>query len=241
MTTESITNHTKIEPRSFEDIGDLIRFTTEIDPELVKACKDLGAHTQEAKAISITSRNIARRVVGDKTPEDRVRQRCMIATGDPAVAKIMRFKNEPINAGVEAIKKGAPIFVDINMVKVGISKKEHNCDVICVLDEDADATIAHEYGITRTSAGFLACRDRLNGAIIAIGNAPSAALTVCRLIEHGVRPALVVGTPVGFVNAARSKEEILKIDLPSITCTGTRGGTPIAVACVNELIAIARD
>ncbi len=241
MTTESTTNHTKIEPRSFEDIGDLIRFTTEIDPELVKACKELGAHTQEAKAISITSRNIARRVVGDKTPEDRVRQRCMIATGDPAVAKIMRFKNEPINAGIKAIKKGAPIFVDINMVKVGISKKGHNCDVICVLDEDTDAKIAHEYGVTRTSAGFLACRDRLDGAIIVIGNAPSAALTVCRLIEHGMRPALIVGTPVGFVNAAESKEEILKIDLPSITCIGTRGGTPIAVACVNELIAITGD
>ncbi|NOR48412.1 MAG: precorrin-8X methylmutase, partial [Methanosarcinaceae archaeon] len=80
--------------------------------------------------------------------------------------------------------------------------------------------------------------DRLDGAIIAIGNAPSAALTVCRLIEHGVRPALIVGTPVGFVNAAESKDEIRKIDVPSITCVGTRGGTPIAVACVNELIAI---
>ncbi|HJH32454.1 MAG TPA: precorrin-8X methylmutase [Methanosarcinaceae archaeon] len=241
MTTENITKDAIIETRSLEELGDLVRFTTEIDPELVTACKDLGAHTQEAKAISMTSRNIARKAVGDETPEDRVRQRCMIATGDPSVADIMRFNNDPINAGVEAIKKGAPIFVDINMVKVGISKKGHNCDVICVLDEDADATIAHEYGITRTSAGFLACRDRLDGAIIAIGNAPSAALTACRLMEHGVLPALVVGTPVGFVNAARSKEEIGKMDVPSITCAGTRGGTPIAVACVNELIAMAGD
>ncbi|MGP8321902.1 MAG: precorrin-8X methylmutase [Methanosarcinaceae archaeon] len=240
MTSENRTTE-NIELRSLEELGDLVRFTTEIDPELVNDCKDLGAHTQEAKAISMTSRNIARKVVGDKNPEDRVRQRCMIATGDPSVAKIMTFKNEPINAGVEAIKKGAPIFVDINMVKVGISKKGHNCDVTCVLDEDADATIAHKYGITRTSAGFLACRNRLNGAIIVIGNAPSAALTMCRLIEYGVRPALIIGTPVGFVNAADSKEEILKMDVPSITCTGTRGGTPIAVACINELIAITGD
>ncbi len=238
MTTNDAT---KTESKSLNELGDLVRFTTEIDPELVNACKDLGAHTQEAKAISMTSRNIARRIVGDDTLEDRVRQRCMIATGDPEVAKIMRFNNNPIDAGLEAIKNGAPIFVDINMVKVGISKKGHNCDVICVLDEDAGAKIAHEYGITRTSAGFLACRDRLDGAIIAIGNAPSAALTVCRLIEHGVRPALIVGTPVGFVNAAESKDEIRKIDVPSITCVGTRGGTPIAVACVNELIAITGD
>ena len=232
MTTENM------ESKSLDELGDLVQFTTEIDPQLVNACKDLGAHTQEAKAISMTSRNIARRIVGDDTLQDRVRQRCMIATGDPEVAKIMRFNNDPIDAGLEAIKNGAPIFVDINMVKVGISKKGHNCDVICVLDEDEGAKIAHEYGITRTSAGYLACRDRLDGAIIAIGNAPSAALTVCRLIEHGVRPALIVGTPVGFVNAAESKDEIRKIDVPSITCVGTRGGTPIAVACVNELIAI---
>ena len=232
MTTE------KPKSKSLDQLGDLVQFTTDIDPELVNACRDLGAHTQEAKAISMTSRNIAREIVGDDTPEDRVRQRCMIATGDPSVADIMCFNNDAIAAGVEAIKKGAPIFVDINMVKVGITKKRHNCDVICVLDEDEGAKIAHEYGITRTSAGFLACRDKLDGAIIAIGNAPSALLTVCRLLEHGIRPALIVGTPVGFVNAAESKEEILKMDVPSITCIGTRGGSPIAIACVNELVAI---
>ena len=235
MTTE------KADKKSLEELGNLVQFTTEIDPELVEACKDLGAHTQEAKAISMTSRNIAREIVGDDTLEDRVRQRCMIATGDPAVAKIMRFNNDPIDAGLKAIKNGAPIFVDINMVKVGISKKGHNCDVICVLDEDEDAKIAHEYGITRTSAGFLVCRDKLDDAIIVIGNAPSALLTVCRLLEHGVRPALVVGTPVGFVNAAESKEELMKMDVPSITCIGTRGGSPIAIAGVNELVAITGD
>ncbi|MDO9517140.1 MAG: precorrin-8X methylmutase [Methanosarcinaceae archaeon] len=234
-------NSAKAEKRSLEELGDLVQFTTEIDPELVNACRDLGAHTQEAKAISMTSRNIAREIVGDDTPEDRVRQRCVIATGDLSVADLMTFNNNAIDAGVEAIKKGAPIFVDINMVKVGITKKMHNCDVICVLDEDVGAKIAHEYGITRTSAGFLACRDKLDGAIIAIGNAPSALLTVCRLIEHGVRPALVVGTPVGFVNAAESKEGLMKMDVPSITCIGTRGGSPIAIACVNELVAITGD
>lgn len=224
-----------------DELGDLVQFTTDIDQELVEKCRDLGAHTQEAKAISMTSRNIARLIVGDRTQEDRIRQRCMIATGDPGVAYLMQFKDDPILAGIEAIKNGAPIFVDINMVKTGISKRGHTSDVTCVLDKDPDAELAHKYGITRTSAGFLACRDQLDGSIIAIGNAPSAALTVCRLIEHGVRPALVVGTPVGFVNAAESKEMVRKMDVPSITCVGTRGGTPIAVACVNELIAMSNE
>jgi precorrin-8X/cobalt-precorrin-8 methylmutase len=231
---------------SQEDSGDdnldeFVEFTTDIDPELVEICNDSGAQTKEAKAIYMTSRNIARKIVGDETPEDRIRQRCVISTGDPSVAEIMKFKSDPINSGVDAIKKGSPIFVDIRMVKAGITTKGHNCDVICVLDRDENAEIAHKYGITRTAAGFLKCKDELDGAIIAIGNAPSAAITVCRLIEHGVRPALVVGTPVGFVNSAESKEMVRNMDVPSITCEGTRGGTPIAVACVNELVSIARE
>ena len=238
MTTE---NTSKPDSFSGNDLEELVNLTIDVDPELVELCKDLGSQTDEAKTIYMTSRNIARKVVGDETPEDRVRQRCMVATGDKAVADIMRFNNNPIEAGVKAIKNGAPIYVDINMVKVGITKKGHNCKVNCVLDADPEAQLAHKYGITRTSAGFLACKDKLEGAIIVIGNAPSAAFTVCRLIEHGIRPALIVGTPVGFVNASESKEVIRELDVPSITCVGTRGGTPIAVACVNEMIAIAED
>jgi precorrin-8X/cobalt-precorrin-8 methylmutase len=129
------------------------------------------------------------------------------------------------------------------MVKAGITKAGHKSEIICVLDEDLNAEIANKCGITRTSAGFLAARDRLDGSIIAIGNAPSALIMVCKLIEKGVRPALIIGLPVGFVNAAESKQMVRdqKIPVPSISCVGTRGGTPMAVACVNELVAIARE
>jgi precorrin-8X/cobalt-precorrin-8 methylmutase len=233
MTTESNKNDTSIE--------ELVEMTTEIDPELVAICNDLGSQTDEAKAIYMTSRNIARKLVGDETLEDKVKQRCVTSTGDPAVADLMRFVNNPIKAGVEAIKKGAPILVDINMVKSGVTKRGHKCEVICVLDKDEDAEIAKKYGITRTAAGFLQCKDILEGSIVAIGNAPSAAFAVCRMIEHGIKPAIIVGTPVGFVNAAESKEVVRGADVPSITCVGTRGGTPMAVACVNELVAIAND
>ncbi|MDL5502868.1 MAG: precorrin-8X methylmutase, partial [Candidatus Methanoperedens sp.] len=93
--------------------------------------------------------------------------------------------------------------------------------------------------VTRTSAGFMALGKELNGAIIVIGNAPSAALTVCRMIDEGICPAILVATPVGFVNAAESKELVRTLVVPSITCVGTRGGTPVAVAVVNELVEIA--
>jgi precorrin-8X/cobalt-precorrin-8 methylmutase len=198
---------------------------------------DFGARTREAREINEKSRAIVRSIVKGDTPEDRIRQRCVIATGDPAFADLMRFNNEPIQAGIEAIKRGVVIFTDIRMAQVGITKRGHNCDVRCVLD--AGGEIAENTGATRTSAGFMALEKELEGAIIVIGNAPSAALTVCGMVERRLRPALLVATPVGFVNAAESKERVRALDVPSITCLGTRGGTPVAVAVVNELVEMA--
>jgi precorrin-8X/cobalt-precorrin-8 methylmutase len=196
-----------------------------------------GARTREAREISEKSRAIVRDIVKGDTPEDRIRQRCVMATGDPAFADLMRFNNDAVKAGILAIKKGATIFTDIKMAQVGITKRGHNCDVRCVLDAGND--IAKRTGATRTSAGFMALEKELPGAIIVIGNAPSAALTVCDMIERGLKPALLVATPVGFVNAAESKERVRSLKVPSITCVGTRGGTPVAVAVVNEMVEIA--
>jgi precorrin-8X/cobalt-precorrin-8 methylmutase len=197
---------------------------------------DFGARTKEARDISEKSRAIVRSIVKGDTPEDRIRQRCVMATGDPSFAELMRFNNDAVNAGILAIKKGAKIFTDIKMAQVGITKQGHNCDVICVLD--AGSEIAERTGATRTSAGFMALEKELPGAIIVIGNAPSAALTICDMIERGLKPALLVATPVGFVNAAESKERVRALGVPSITCVGTRGGTPVAVAVVNGLVEI---
>ena len=239
MTTEKSSK----QAGSVDDLEEFTELTVDVDPELVSICKDSGARTEEAKAIYMKSRTMIQELVGNNTLEDRFRQRCVIATGDLSVADIMRFSHDPIPAGVEAVKKGAPIFVDINMVKAGITKVGHSSEIICVLDEDPDSEIANKFGITRTSAGYLAAKDKLDGSIIAIGNAPSALIMVCKMIEKGVRPALIIGLPVGFVNAAESRELVrnLKIPVPSISCVGTRGGTPMAVACVNELVAIARE
>jgi len=198
---------------------------------------EFGARTKEAREINEKSWSIVRSIVKGDTPEDRIRQRCVIATGDTSFAELLRFNNDPVNAGINAIRNGASIFTDIRMAQVGITKREHKCPVRCVLDEGAD--IAEKTGVTRTSAGFIALEDELEGAIIVIGNAPSAALTVCRMIENGLSPALLVATPVGFVNAAESKELVRTLAVPSITCVGTRGGTPVAVAVVNELVEMA--
>jgi precorrin-8X/cobalt-precorrin-8 methylmutase len=196
---------------------------------------DIGATTPEALEISRKSRRLISEMIGDGTLEDRIKQRCVIATGDPSVAGILRFHGQPGEAGLQALERGAAIFADIKMVQAGILKKGHNSPIETFIDQ-GDA-LAEAQGITRTSAGVMALQEKLSGSIIVIGNAPSALLTLCDLMQSGkVLPRLVIGTAVGFVNAAESKERLREIDVPSISTAGTRGGTPIAVAAINEII-----
>ena len=197
---------------------------------------DPGAETKEAYEISKKSRTLARTMVGNANDEDRIRQRCSVAVGDFGMADLLRFCNDPVPAALTALRQGSPIITDIRMVQVGIQKKGHQSDIICALDFGAE--IARERGITRSSAGFIALRAKLAGSIVVIGNAPSALLSLCTMIQEGVCPAVVIGAPVGFVNAAESKELLRTIKVPSISTEGTRGGTPVAVAAMNECITI---
>lgn len=197
---------------------------------------DPGADTKEGYAISKRSRTLARTVVGNATVEDRIRQRCSVAVGDFSMADLLRFKSDPVPATLAALDAHAPIITDIRMVQAGIQKKGHASTVLCALDFGAE--IAKEKEITRSSAGFIALREKLPGAIVVIGNAPSALISLCGMIKDGVRPAVVIGTPVGFVNAAESKELLRTISIPSLSTEGTRGGTPVAVAAINEIITL---
>ncbi|OPY50630.1 MAG: precorrin-8X methylmutase [Methanosaeta sp. PtaU1.Bin112] len=196
---------------------------------------DIGATTAEALEISTKSRRLISQMIGDDTLEDRIKQRCVIATGDPNVAEILRFRGGPGEAGMQALKSRAPIFADIKMVEAGILKKGHNSPVSAFIGQGD--VLAKEKGITRSSAAVMALQEKLSGSIVVIGNAPSALLTLCDLMEaKKVLPRLVIGAAVGFVNAAESKERLREIDVPSISTEGTRGGTPIAVAAINEII-----
>jgi precorrin-8X/cobalt-precorrin-8 methylmutase len=200
-----------------------------------KEHSDIGAVTPEALAISRKSRRLISQLIGDETPEDRIRQRCVIATGDPSLAGILRFSRDPVQAGLGALEEGALIFVDIRMVEAGIVKAGHRSSIRTFVGQGDD--LARREGITRTSAGVLALQDELEGSVVVIGNAPSALLVLCQLMDSGrARPRLVIGVPVGFVNAAESKERLREMAVPSITTVGTRGGTPVAVACMNEII-----
>lgn len=198
---------------------------------------DIGAKTSQAMEISKKSRKLVSKLIGDSCIEDKIRQRCVIATGDPSVSELLRFNLDPISACFSALRNGKTIYVDIKMVESGIIKSGHKSAIKTFIGSGDHLAAAN--GITRTSAGVLALQEEISSSIVIVGNAPSALITLCDLFRSGkVMPAMVIGVPVGFVNAAESKEQLRSLRVPSITTVGTRGGTPIAVAAMNEIINI---
>ena len=163
-------------------------------------------------------------------------RRVVHATADFGFVDSLRFHPDAVQAGVAAIRGHANMVTDVNMVKAGISRRFPG-DVLCVIGDDEVAAKAKASGSTRAATAMRALVDEIRGGIVVIGNAPTALETVIDLSERGeARPALVVGTPVGFVGAAESKERLIASDLVYISNVGRRGGTPVAVAIVNALI-----
>lgn len=173
--------------------------------------------------------------------ELKIYSRIIHAAGDVEYAPIIKISATAIESAKAAIKRGANIFTDVEMVRTGINKrtlKKFGGEVFCkVADEEVREVAAREQ-ITRSMAAMRSFGESLNGAVVAIGNAPTALFEVLRLVaEENISPAVIVGVPVGFVGAADSKAELLAQEkVPYITVTGTKGGSPIAVAAVNAIL-----
>lgn len=174
--------------------------------------------------------------------EFAVVRRCIHATGDFSFAEHFRFHPRAIKAGLAAIRAGKNILVDVNMAASGISAgllAPFGGRVICRVAEPETATLAKANGTTRSDAAMARSLGD-NIGIVAIGNAPTALVKVMALIDQGVfAPDLVIGVPVGFVNASESKEMLAEQPYPFITALGRKGGTPVAVAAVNALLRLA--
>lgn len=155
----------------------------------------------------------------------------------------IRIHPQAVDAGVKIIRSGGTIYTDTNMARTGIRKRDlkpYGGQVRCLMAEEEIARTAKEKGITRARAAVDAVADQLDNGIYVVGNAPTALLRLIELVHKGVsRPALVIGLPVGFVNAAESKEELLGLDIPFITNVGRKGGSNVAAAVVNALIILA--
>jgi precorrin-8X/cobalt-precorrin-8 methylmutase len=178
-------------------------------------------------------------------PERSLVARLVYAAGDAEIAERVALVGDPIRAAVDTLRAGADLVVDVGMVAAGVSRAYLDAlgtDLVVAIQAPAAAQQAARRGITRSAAGILALADRLDGAVVAIGNAPTALLALLDLAaQDGVRPSVVIGMPVGFVAAEESKELLLTADLQCIVVRGTRGGSALAAATVNHLLRLAHD
>lgn len=175
-------------------------------------------------------------------------RRIVHTAGDPFIAGLVRIHPRAVAAGVGALLAGRPILTDVRMLAAGINRRlcsRFGCEVICANDSYASHTPASTAQLTRSAAAIASLSHRIPGSIVAVGNAPTALFAVLELLEGGLEPpALIVGTPVGFVGAAESKQELIEIEHPGlayVTVEGTRGGSAIAVATVNALLHLAAE
>lgn len=171
----------------------------------------------------------------------KIVSRVIHAAGDPDYANHVQIHPDAVEAASAAIRRGADVYCDVEMVRTGISKKtlaQYGGQVHCLIADPAVALLAKELGITRSMAAFRTFGHKMDGAIVAVGNAPTALFELYRLMqEENVRPAMVIGVPVGFVGAAESKEMLAeKSNAPYITVQGNKGGSPIAASIFNALM-----
>jgi precorrin-8X/cobalt-precorrin-8 methylmutase len=172
-------------------------------------------------------------------------RRVIHTTGDFDYSRWIRFSPGAIEAGIEFLQKGAPILTDTRMIQTGLSPWRLNYfgnEVVTPAAKAESQRWAEEMGTTRSVAAFRRYSRQIDGGIVAIGNAPTALLEVVRLIqEEATKPALVIGVPVGFVQAAESKDELLRLkNLPAIVIQGRKGGSTVAIAILHALLELAR-
>lgn len=174
-------------------------------------------------------------------------RRAIHTTGDFEFSELFRFSPDAVTAGIEALKRGAPIMSDVTMIQAGLNAQRlavyHNpCH--CLIRDPEVIRDALASGSTRAIMAMRTARDRglLDGAIIAIGNAPTALLELLRQIEAGeAAPALVIAIPVGFVKADESKALLAaQTRVPYITSLGRKGGSPLVVSSIHALLALSQ-
>ena len=176
-------------------------------------------------------------------PQWSIVRRMIHTTADFEFKDMVRIHPGAIATGIQAIRSGKMIITDTNMARVGIRTKElaqFGVTVKCYMNDPRIHEKAQSTGTTRAKAAVDMAADDMNGGIYVVGNAPTALLRLIELINEGqVGPALIIGLPVGFVNAAESKTALLELDYPSITNIGRKGGSNLAASVVNALIILA--
>lgn len=179
-------------------------------------------------------------LAGFDADEEQVVVRMIHAAGMVGLEKFVKFTPGMVAAARTAMENGAPIFCDARMVSEGVTRPRLPADnaVICTLHAEGIHALAKEMGNTRSAAALEHWRDRLEGAIVAIGNAPTALFHLLNMLEDPScpRPAAIIGCPVGFIGAKESKDALWADQpVPSMIVEGRLGGSAMTVAAINAI------
>jgi len=175
-------------------------------------------------------------------------RRLIHTTGDMDLATLVRFSPDAIEAGIAALRRRASVYADSNMIRSGLSLPRlrsvnpgyDGSEITCHVADKEVAQQALEGGLPRSLYAIRKAKGQLDGGIVVFGNAPVALLELNRMIlEDGMRPALVIGMPVGFVHVVESKEELSSLGIPFIGIEGRRGGSTLAVATLHAICTLA--
>ncbi|WP_245920623.1 precorrin-8X methylmutase [Melghirimyces profundicolus] len=211
-------------------MGRLQDFQPELDPASIYE-QSFSIIDREAGSHSFSPRqwNIVRRIIH--------------ATADFDLGMGLLFHPGAVETGIRALREGKRLVTDVNMVKAGVESQLHGPGnrVVCRIRDPEAADLALREGITRSMAAMRLSAADLEGALAVVGNAPTALVELIRLVrEEGIRPALIMGLPVGFVSVEESKEELQRMtEVPWITNRGRKGGSSAASAAVNALARMA--
>ncbi|MGI0076658.1 MAG: precorrin-8X methylmutase [Nitrosopumilaceae archaeon] len=206
--------------------------------------------TEKGQSIEDQSMEIIEKEIGSHQYDELewpIVRRVIHATADFDFAKDNKiiFHKDAIKSGINALRNGCNLIVDVNGVIGGLNKQnlnEFGNNTICNISNPIIVEEAKKYNKTRAQTSMRMATLEMNGGIVVIGNAPTALLEVIQMIQEGVTtPALIIGIPVGFVSSPESKEALQALDVPFITNKGRKGGSPCASAIVNALFKILRE
>jgi precorrin-8X/cobalt-precorrin-8 methylmutase len=202
----------------------------------------------EAKSFEAIDREAGSHGFGEK--EWQIVRRMIHTSADFSIAGDVSFLEGALDAGVTALSTGRSMYVDSNMMRAGISlarlrevwpryEAEH---IICHVADPDVAVAAYEAGLPRAIFAVRKAAPVINGAVVCFGNSPAGLLELNRLIiEEGIRPALVIAMPVGFVHVEESKNELMGLRVPAIVLKGRRGGSALAVSVIHALCSISKE
>jgi len=201
---------------------------------------------EQIEALSLQRVRAALGVEADGDDGERdVRHRIIYAAGDVSLAPSIHVHTEAVARGVDALRGGCSVVVDVRMVEAALDRARLvrlGCTVHCAIDAPSVAAASAAERMPRAVLAMRSLVNRLDRAVVVIGNAPTALLAVLDLVDDGAaRPTLIIGMPVGFVAAAESKAELARRDVPFTTTRGPRGGSALAAAATNALLRIATN